>query len=129
MSDKICRSHVMPTEDSLYCATSWGIVMFDSVTALSGVKVMAKGDLQGRAVPNPVRGNGGITIEMNLPEKDAIGDILLLNSAGKRTDAAMTKLSDASIRLETAELPASAYFARIRTTGGEEQMIRFVVER
>lgn len=120
---------IVPAADSLYCATSWGVVMFDSVETLSGVKMTAEGSIRATAAPNPVRDGGSTTIEMHFGEDDALGDILLLNSAGREIPAAMTPLGGSSVRLDTRELNAGAYFVRIRSRNGGQQMVRFVVEK
>ncbi len=120
---------IVPTADSLYCATSWGVVMLDSVETLSGVKMTASGSIRATAAPNPVRDGGGTTIEMSFGEDDALGDILLLNSTGREIAATMTPLGGSSIRLDTRGLSAGAYFVRVRSRNGAQQMVRFVVEK
>ncbi len=104
-------------DNALYCATTWGVVIFDPLSGLSNVQ--EERNHQAASIrPNPVKRNGSIMVDPFLEPGEAVTGIKVINITGEEIHipVAIEAMHSTPIRIAIEGLPCGIYILRATTT-------------
>jgi hypothetical protein len=110
----------------LWCATSSGIVVLDTLGTLSAVPHSALPITPISIIPNPVHDRAVVTVALN--DREELTGAVVVNVMGQ-TPGTRVEINGSSLDLDVAAIPAGVYFVQVHTSQGRRSISRLIVEK